>query len=149
MGKRIEDIVAENVAALMQASRNCGTDAKLASRSGIGRGTVQRVRRAEVSVSVGNLAAIAAAYDLQPWQLLLENLDPTNPPALKVASETERRLWAKLRVMMEELAAYKVGDPEGAHEQADSDRTGHVDRDLDRNRAQRSRRKGTGGAQGG
>lgn len=55
------------------------------------------------SPSLDALAAIAGAYDLMPWQLLVPGLDPGNPPYLAL-SDAERALYADFRRLKAKLA---------------------------------------------
>lgn len=55
------------------------------------------------SPSLDALAAIAGAYDLMPWQLLVPGLDPANPPYLAL-SDAERALYAEFRRLKAKLA---------------------------------------------
>lgn len=58
------------------------------------------------SPGVDALAAIAAAYDLMLWQLLVPDLDPENPPHLAL-SATERELYKHLAALREALLRSK------------------------------------------
>ena len=105
----IEKTVADNLTLLMKSSNAAGSDEKLARRSGVGRGTVQRARRGEVSLSIGNLERLADAFGLEPWQLLIPGLEPGNPPALRAVNSEERMLWQRLRAAYEELLKLNAG----------------------------------------
>lgn len=58
----IKRTIADNVAAWMAESPTLDTLKKLATRSGVSFGTIQRVRNAEVNLTVENLVAIASAF---------------------------------------------------------------------------------------
>ena len=48
------------------------------------------------SPSLDMVAAVAAAYDLLPWQLLVPAFDPANPPMVRLTPE-ERKLYAEFQ----------------------------------------------------
>lgn len=63
---------------------------------------------APYSPSVDLLAAVAAALDLLPWQLLVKGMDPGNPPVLTL-TDSERQLYAEFKVLREKLTPLPVG----------------------------------------
>lgn len=40
---------------------------------------------------------------MQPWQLLVPDLQPNNPPMVRDVTDTELRLWERLDGLMQEL----------------------------------------------
>lgn len=50
------------------------------------------------------LAALAAVYDLMPWQLLVPGFDPANPPYIAL-SDAEKRLHAEFQRLRRQIAA--------------------------------------------
>lgn len=103
----IESVLAANLNALMASDESLNTVEKLAKRSGVGTGTIDRLRRAEVSARLHTVAAIAKAFQLAPWQLLVPDLAPSNAPLLQPVSESERAWWAKLRDLAKTAPADK------------------------------------------
>lgn len=73
----------------------------------IGVGTYQRVQQAKTSIGINVVAKIAHAFHLEPWQLMVPNLDPSNPPVFAL-TESERNLYRKLREAALNLA--EIGD---------------------------------------
>lgn len=77
--------------------------------------TVQRIIAAadpdEINKSVGatidKIDAFAEVFDVSPYQLLVPELDPRNPQVLREPTETEKNLYAKLRVAEDMIAAYE------------------------------------------
>ncbi len=59
---------------------------------------------APFSPTVDLLAAVAAALDLHPWQMLVRGMDPDNPPVLTL-TESERKLYREFQRLRKELAA--------------------------------------------
>lgn len=62
----------------------------------IGPGTATRIKEQKTSVGIDVLAKIAMAFELQPWHLLLPELDPSNAPVSFLTAE-ERRLHERLK----------------------------------------------------
>jgi hypothetical protein len=54
------------------------------------------------SPSLDVLAAVATAFDLQPWHLLVPGLDPNNPPVTQLTPE-ERKLYADYQRLRAQL----------------------------------------------
>ena len=106
----IANVVATNLERLMERARLKG-EARLASQNGlarrakVGQRTIGRILSREQVPSVDVLDAIARAYDLQGWQLMVEEFDPGNPPLLREASETERELWRALEEIQQKMRA--------------------------------------------
>lgn len=73
----LEQILSANLTKLMDGHPELNTVYALAKKSGVGRGTVQRVRHADVSTSLENLEKLAEAFDLEPAQLLSPRLQST------------------------------------------------------------------------
>lgn len=69
-----------------------------------GQATIGRIVRAEgENPKLETIAAIAHAYGLETWQLLVAGMDPKNPPVLAPATKEEKEFWAKLRKLYEEV----------------------------------------------
>ncbi len=70
---RPRDILAANLRAFMAARPDLDTLPKLTARSGVTNGTLDRIRRAAVSTRIDELARLASAFGVQPWELLRPN----------------------------------------------------------------------------
>lgn len=66
----IKQTIASNLNAWMANSTAFRVSKDVATRSGVGASTVQRIRRAEINVTVENLAAIAAVFGKTAQDLL-------------------------------------------------------------------------------
>jgi hypothetical protein len=109
----LRKVVADNLRALMQyAARTRRTEdgpasqKALAKATELGRGTIQRalgLDPSKTAVAIDTLAALAKAYDLHAWQLLIPDLDPTNPPVVAI-TDTEKLLAERLKFVTNELA---------------------------------------------
>ena len=91
----------ENVSALMRQRYGKEHLTKFAKDIGAGPGTATRIKNQETSIGLDVIDRIAVEFKLEPWQLLVPNLDPTNPPVLAPLSDAERKLYAKLRETVE------------------------------------------------
>lgn len=99
----METILAKNLAALMKASQLLKTQQAVATatkRAGkpIDQKTVSRILKAEVSVQLDTVQAIAAAFDVEPYQLLVPGLNPKNPQVLRALSPEEENLYRALEL---------------------------------------------------
>lgn len=79
----LEQILATNIAALMARTVGLDTIEKLALRSGVGRGTVDRIKKHEVSTKLETVEKLADAFGLPPLTLLTApGSDAVEPIAL-------------------------------------------------------------------
>lgn len=95
--------------------------------------------RSAPSPSLDAIAAVAAKFDLMPWQLLVPGFDPGNPPALPVSPE-ERKLYESLRSLADEVRTQSTdrnsapASP-GAAEGQDHPRPAHLHRSAGKTKA--------------
>ncbi|WP_427937002.1 hypothetical protein [Achromobacter marplatensis] len=82
-------ILADNLNRLIGPGKKFASNEAAAAASGVGRSTIDRVRRAEVALKVDNLAELARACGLEPWELL--HPDPEN--ARKAAATEAPDPW--------------------------------------------------------
>ena len=61
---------------------------------------IDRLSKGQHAVTLDKLDEIAAACGLQPWHLLIENLDAASPPDQPISQE-ERAMLAKLRRLLD------------------------------------------------
>lgn len=92
----------ENVLALMEHHWRGENLSRLAREAHVGPGTASRIKAQQTSVGVDVIAAVAAVFHLQPWHLLVPNLDPANPPVLWM-TQAEVDLYRRLRETAREL----------------------------------------------
>jgi len=86
----------QNVAALMVKHYGEENLSRLARECAIGLGTASRIKKQQTSVGIDILHAIAARFNLAPWQLLVPGFDPAHPPALQPVSDKERMLYERI-----------------------------------------------------
>lgn len=80
--RNIEQIAADNLAALMARKVDLDSQPKVAAKSGVGQSTIGRLLRKEGSASIGTIAAVAEAFKLRPMDLL-------DPQLLEAAPKLE------------------------------------------------------------
>ena len=68
--------------------------------------TVGRILNMEHEPTFGQLTKLARVFKLQPWQMLVPNLEPTNPPMLASESQTLRALLSKIGSTKEALEGF-------------------------------------------
>ena len=84
---RPREILSRNLKALMAAKPGLETIKKIvaATDGRLSNGKLDRIRRADATTDIDTLYEIATTFELQPWQLLVENLDPLDLPTLNDA----------------------------------------------------------------
>jgi hypothetical protein len=99
---RARDILSKNVRALIEDARESkpelGTIKKVAEVSGgrLTNGTVGRMATGESPVNIDAVGDLARVFGLEPWQLLVENLNPKALPRLADSS-----LLSQIKAMVE------------------------------------------------
>lgn len=79
-------ILAENVKKLIARA---GSQPALVRLLKVPQKTISRAKNDENAANLDTINDIAHGYGLHPWQLLVPNLDPDNPPMLAPASKEE------------------------------------------------------------
>lgn len=78
----LKEIVAANVRRLLRLEEGESGVSKLI-RLGVANGTAQRVLGGTTAIGVDVLDSLARKLHVEPWQLLVENLDPDRMPTLR------------------------------------------------------------------
>jgi hypothetical protein len=105
-GKTIAEIVAENVRRLIGYDERTGRSRipqDFLAQKGVAQATIGRIIRAEVNSRIETLAVIARHFDLRPWQLLVEGLDPDAPPLLRVPTGREAEFYKRVQQLAKEM----------------------------------------------
>lgn len=91
----MRSVLAENVELLMNKHFEIKSNKpkSLAEEAKVSLSTVQRIIAAEVGASLDNIEAIAGAFGLSAYQLLIPNLNIDNPQVIKGATKGEERLY--------------------------------------------------------
>lgn len=93
----------KSVSALMVKHYGKENLTRLSKDCRIGPASAVRIREAKTSVGLEIVDKIAKHFQVEPWELLVPAFDPSNRPALQPMSETERRLYEKLREVAKEI----------------------------------------------
>lgn len=92
----------------MHADKAIRSQNALAQHARVPQSTIGRLLRGEQSPTLDMVERLAQAFDLEPWQMLVPELDATNPPITKQIDDQQRQLWEKFRHAAQELATYEV-----------------------------------------
>jgi hypothetical protein len=100
-GKTIAEIVAENVRRLIGYDERTGRSRipqDFLAQKGVAQATIGRIIRAEVNSRIET-----RHFDLRPWQLLVEGLDPDAPPLLRVPTGREAEFYKRVQQLAKEM----------------------------------------------
>lgn len=100
-------VLSANLKRLMDDAKPPITQMAVSKVSGIPQRTISRIKRGEVSPTLNSIDGLAKAFGLLPWQLLVQDMDPKNPPLLRSASPEEKELYDRILAAAEQLAKYK------------------------------------------
>lgn len=103
----------DNLKRLMAAHPDLSSQSALARACKVGQSSIGRIVNDAQSPTLDMVARIAEAFDLEPWQMLIDGLDPRNPPITKAIDERQQHLFARFRQAAEELAHYNVSHRKG------------------------------------
>lgn len=101
-----------NVSALMRERYGKENLTQLATDAKVGPGTASRLKAMDTFAQLDTIEKIAAAFGLQPWQLLVPGLEPGNPPVLRDASPAERKLYRKFIAFQRAMQAEDAEESE-------------------------------------
>lgn len=94
-------ILAANVNRLMDAGK--WANRRLSKASGVSEGAIQRARRADVSANLETIEGLAAVFHVDPWMMLVEDLDPANLPTMTFPTAQERKLYERFKSLADEI----------------------------------------------
>lgn len=101
MASQALETLAANIKTLMGAHTELRTDGRLGKAAGIDQKTVWRIVNKKNEPTLEQLSAIAKAYRVEPWQLLVPGMDATNLPVLQPVTAAERELYKRLKETVE------------------------------------------------
>lgn len=90
------EIVASNLEALMANSKFFKTQAAVGKAAKVDQKTIGRILNRTNEPSLDVIAKVAKVFDLEPWQMLVPHLEPSNAPMLAQQSAALRKLYANL-----------------------------------------------------
>lgn len=108
---QLTELFRANLEKLMKADRDLNSQPKVAAASKVAQSSVGRILRGEQSPTLDMVHALAAAFDLEPWQMLVPDLEPGNPPITKQIDDRQRELWQQFKVAAQKLASYELERP--------------------------------------
>lgn len=107
-------ILGANIQRLMKARPKLATNTRLFVKTGIAVATISRLINGKTAATLDTLAKLADAFGVQPWQLLIPDLDAHNPQILRNSSPEEAELYKRLReVIAKEAAVQAQGSDSG------------------------------------
>ncbi|WP_155947005.1 helix-turn-helix domain-containing protein [Pseudacidovorax intermedius] len=96
-------VLASNVQGLMAQNGSLNSNVKLSNASGVSIATLSRVMSMHTAATLDTITRLAAAFGLEPHQLLMPNLDAAGPHATQEISAEDRVLLAKFKALAGEL----------------------------------------------
>ena len=82
-GHTLKDVLAANFKKLIARDFPDLNDEQLAAKTGLSKGTIGRVRRADTAATISTLEEIAAVFKLEPYQLLIPIQDSKNIQSIR------------------------------------------------------------------
>lgn len=107
--ENVSGVLSANLKALKAAHTELTSDARVAKRAGVDQKTVWRMINESNSATLGSITQVAAAFDLQAWQILVPGLDPRNPPVVTMTA-VERAFYSRLKQDLSVLLASDKSD---------------------------------------
>ncbi len=96
------DVLAANVLAMIEAESRKGYRPSIrawALSKGLKVRMIDRLVKKEHAITLDTLDEVAKACGLQPWQLLVPDMNPTSPPDAEFTAE-DRAMLDKLRALL-------------------------------------------------
>jgi transcriptional regulator with XRE-family HTH domain len=106
-------VFGENIKRLMESRPSLDSNPKLGARANIGIATISRIINGQSAATLDTVASLAKAFGVEPWQLLVPNLDAKNPQILQASSPEEVALWRSLRAVIAKEAVEAQGADSG------------------------------------
>ena len=89
---------------------------RVVERTGVGRGSLQRIRSGDASSRLATLEAVAKSFGLSVWQLLVPGITKEAPPKLALTQQEELREMVKTEAQAAVAAALAATKPEPSEE---------------------------------
>lgn len=104
------EIFVRNLKLLMATNRHLKSQNQLAKQSKVGQTTISRIIRREQEPTLELMEKLIRPFDVLPWQMLIPDFDPADPPVTKRVDLQQRLLLERFKHVAEEVAHYKL-DP--------------------------------------
>lgn len=101
-----KQILWSNIHALMQYHWGKENLSRLSREAKIGPASCSRLKEQETSVGLEIVEAVAGVFGLHAWQILIPDLEPTNPPVF-VMSDAERQFYNRIRNALNEVVVHE------------------------------------------
>ena len=98
-------VVAANVEKMLIHKYGKKSHRQWVQDSGISQGTLARSLNGASGLTLETLESVSKALDLAPYQLLVDILDPGNPPIMPGATSDERKLWDQFLQLKKNITA--------------------------------------------
>lgn len=111
----ITDTISENLSAWMDASADLKTLKKLAARSGVGFGTVRRMKNGDGNPTIKNISDVARAFGRRPEDLMLaaQGYVTSESTVLNYCAEPPAPTYTSLMIELTKIA--ETIDDRGMH----------------------------------
>lgn len=90
------EIVVKNLESLIACHKTLNSQAAIGKAAKVDQKTVGRILNKTNEPSLEVVGKIAKAFGLAAWQMLVPDLEPTNPPMLASESNALKKLYANL-----------------------------------------------------
>lgn len=102
------EIFVRNLKLLMAANRHAKSQNQLAKQSKVPQSTIGRILRFEQEPTLEMMERLIRPFDVLPWQMLVPDFDPADPPVTKQVDLQQRLLLQRFQHVAEEVAQYKM-----------------------------------------
>lgn len=97
------EVLSENIKNLMISHQLINSQSEISRHCDIPQRTVGRILNGETHATLGSIVGIATAFGLEPWQLLVPGLDPSNLPRLHVLTKEQAEALQSLSRAISDL----------------------------------------------
>lgn len=101
-GRDAKQVLWANTLAAMKHKYGAENLNALSRDAKIGPGSASRIKQQKTAIGLDVVQKVAASFELEAWQLLMPDLDPTNPPVFALSDE-QKRFHDKMKRAYQEL----------------------------------------------
>lgn len=114
MAETLRKILGDNLDRLMASSVSLGSAPLVEAATGehgmkIGKSTIARIRNAETPINLDYVEVLARVFGLEPWQLLVHEMNPKNLPTLANIGSAQAPLLAGIAALARQVVALDKG----------------------------------------
>lgn len=96
-------VLSDNIKNLMQHHDVLNSQSEIARRCGLPQRTVGRILNGETQANLSSIVGIATAFGIEPWQILVPGLDPSDLPRLRSVPDEQAAAIQKLTKAISEM----------------------------------------------